>query len=300
MPTIVSRRGAARAVPGCLLACLVPLLLGAEPPIWTPDYPAPGVWDLPSADATAPAMSRSRIRLFRFAPGFLSDPVGLQDQDDSRPGTPSVNPAVPDTPDNGPDWIQVTLGADNPYFDFRRPGDPGGIGFNRLVTQVQLLDTAKTSCTLDLQAVTPAGIQWFGVQDGPTVVVPSLGIFHAVDDDTALHGFIGKNMLLQGSLPTMPVHRSVNCGMALQRALLPTGPEAFRNLYFFMGALGEYQRPGPDAPPGTPGTMNWEVMPGVHWRLTESWWMSGGVILPARTVRPDGALPWQFTCSFQF
>jgi hypothetical protein len=299
MRNTIFRRCLSRAVLVGLLPCFLPLLLGADEPLFDPNDPSLRLWELASPASAPPAPARSRVRLFRFAPGFISDPVGLQDQDDALPGTLSSTPPVPETPDNGPDWIQVALGADNPYFDFRRPGDPGGLGFHRLVTQVQLLDTTTTSCTLDLQAVTPAGIQSFGVQDGPTVVVPSLGVFHAVNDDTALHGFIGKNMLLQGSLPTMPVHRSVKCGMALQRTLLPTGPEAFRSLYVFMGALGEYQRPGQETP-GSPGTMNWEVMPGLHWRLTESWWMTGGLILPARMLRPDGALPWQFTCSFQF
>jgi hypothetical protein len=293
------RHARGRTLLGLLLGLFVPLPLSAQTPSFDLESPPSRVWDVPALDSPQLTPSRQRIRLFRFAPGFITDPLGVQDQDDSLPGTLSPNPVVPDTPDNGPDWVQFAMGADNPYFDFRRPGDPGGLGYNRLVTQVQLLDTASTSCTLDLQAVTPAGIQSFGVQDGPTVMVPSLGVFHAIDDDTALHGFIGKNMLLQGSLPTMPIRRSLKCGMALQRALLPEGPEAFRNLYVFMGALGEYQRPG-QVLPGTTGNVNFEVMPGVHWRLTDNWWMTGGVLLQARSPRPDGQLPWQFTCSYQF
>jgi len=281
-----------------VLAAL-PLPLCAEELSGGPDAASLHVWDMPSLAASASVPGRQRIRLFRFAPGFLSDPVGLQDQDDSPPGTTPSTPAVTDISDGGPDWVQLALGADNPYFDFRLPGDPGGIGFNRLVTQVQLINTTKTSCTLDLQAVTPAGIQWFGVQDGPTVVVPSLGIFQAINEDTALQGFIGKNMPLQGSLPAMPVRRSVRCGMALQRSVLPDGPEALRNLYFFMGALGELQRPEVGVP-GSAATMNWQVMPGLHWKLTESWWMSGGLMLPARATLPEGPLPWQVTCSLQF
>jgi hypothetical protein len=282
------------------LLCALALATGlraSDLPDW-PDVAGSRAWDLPDSGPLPPS-SRQRIRLFRFAPGFLSDPVGLQDQDDSPPGVASpLTPLVQDTADNGPDWVQVAMGADNPYFDFRLPGDPGGIGFNRVVTQVQLLNTSRTACTLDLQAVTPAGLQSFGVQDGPTVVIPSLGIFQALSDDTALHGFIGKNMPLQGSLPTMPIRRNMRCGLALQRSLLPEGPEALRNLYFFMGALGEYHRADPLAPGTT--AMNWQVMPGLHWKLTDSWWMSGGLMLPARANLPEGQVPWQFTCAFQF
>src|SRR5207302_1631633 len=90
---------------------------------------------LPMIDTPAPTgttFSRPRphrIRLFRIEPGFLSDPVGLEPDDPNE---------VP--PDDGPDWLQLAAGNDNPFFDFRRPGDPGGIGYFKVHGQVQLLD----------------------------------------------------------------------------------------------------------------------------------------------------------------
>src|SRR5262249_21766212 len=93
-----------------------------------------------------------RIRLFRIQPGFLSDPPGL-DQDDR--GLPDLKDA-----DDGPDFVTVAIGNDNPFFEFRQPGDPGGVGFTRVNTQLQLFDTTRTACSLGLQAVTPGGAQF--------------------------------------------------------------------------------------------------------------------------------------------
>ena len=91
--------------------------------------------------------NNNRFQLFGITPGFLSDPVGLTDPND--PSTPAD--------DSGPDWLEVTAGNDNPFFDLRSPGDPGGVGFYKLHTQVQLFDSPHTGCTVAVQAVTPAG-----------------------------------------------------------------------------------------------------------------------------------------------
>ncbi len=255
---------------------------------------------------TAPALPapavRQRIFLFRFAPGFICDPIGVQDEDDTPPGSPSTTPTLPPEPDSGPDWIQVAMGMDNPYFDFRQRGDPGGLGYYRLYTQVQLVQTMSTSCTVNMQAVSPAGLQYLGVADGPTIVSPAFALFHAIDDCTAVQGFIGKSTAIEhGSLysPTYgPLQRNVRCGMAVQRALTSTGPDPLRNVYLYLGALGQYHldREETTAPPAT-----LKMLPGVHWRLSSTSWLSGGFLVPVGSGRPpDSPLPWQVTWSLQF
>jgi hypothetical protein len=294
MRTTVLPTARGRAALGVLLLLLaVGAPLRAQSFDWKPDGLPDRNFDLGPTGSPPPALNPQRIRLFRFCPGFLCDPIGLQD-DDPAPGTPD-NPGP--EPDNGPNWLQMAVGNDLPFFDFRRPGDPGGLGYNRLVTQVAVLDSRTTACSIGLQAVTPAGLQFNGVQDGPTVVSPALGIFHAFNEDTALQGFIGKNVTLSNAAaaPT-PVHRNIQYGMAVQRSLLDTGPDAFGSLYFFVGALGRY-RVDHDSPSQPP---NLELLPGLHWRLSDTWWMSGGVMLPVISPRTDNALPWQLTCSFQF
>jgi hypothetical protein len=251
----------------------------------------------PAAPVPPAPAPRQRIRLFRMAPGFLSDPVGLQDDDDRLPGTPAPAAALPPEPDSGPDWIQVAMGTDNPYFDFRQRGDPGGLGYYRLNTQVQLLDTLKTACTVGVQAVAPAGLQYNGMPDGPTVLSPAFALFHALDENTALQGFVGKHLLVEraGAAPA-PVSNNLHYGMALQRALASTGSDGLRNLYVYVEALGKYRTAGDGA--GPPAV--WQVLPGLHWKLADNWWLSGGVLLPVGPARTDSTLPWQVTCSLQF
>jgi hypothetical protein len=300
--TAPSLRGRGRVSLRLVLAALPLFCLGRPAPLraqqwvpWGDDRPAPGTPDLTpwlTAPATSAAPPRgNRLRLFRFQPGFLAEPLGLQD-DDPQPEPGSLPPAA----DTGPDWVSVSMGNDNPYFEFRQPGDPGGLGFYRVDTQVQLFDTGKTGCALNLRTVTPAGLQFNGLPDGPTVVSPSLGVFHSLTDGTALQGFVGKNMPLMHADWQVPIRRSVQYGMALQRPLAPGGPEELRNVYLSVGALGQAQVDGGSLRPSPMG-----VLPGMHWHVSDSCWMSGGVMLPlAPTTRVDSSPQWQLTCSFQF
>jgi hypothetical protein len=250
----------------------------------------------PALPATPPAVVRQRIPLFRFEPGFLREPVGLQDEDDHPPGSPTATPSLPAEPDIGPDWIQVAMGSDNPYFDFRQRGDPGGLGYYRLNTQVQLLETPRTSCTVNMQAVSPAGLQYNGLADGPTVVSPAFALFHALDDNTALQGYVGKNLTVEhAALTNAPVQRNMRYGMAVQRALAPGGPDVLRDVYLYVGAVGNYHF---DRDQSSPPSV--KMLPGLHWRLSDTSWLSGGVMVPVGTARPEGNLPWQFTWSLQF
>ena len=253
---------------------------------WTHETLWPSQLDAgPNSVASATNGHSNRIQLFGITPGFLSDPVGLAD--------PSDPPAAAD--DSGPDWLQVTAGNDNPFFDLRTPGDPGGIGFYKLHTQVQLFDSPNTGCTIAVQAVTPAGRESDGVDDGSTVVSPAFSLFHSLDDGTAIQGFVGKNVNV-GSHWSGQLNQSVRYGMAVQRPLLPAGPNGDANFYVFMEALGHY-RYDAGSNPGSPNTV--DVLPGVHYRLAPNWWMSGGYIVPVTPAKTD-ANCWQITCSFQF
>src|SRR5437899_511838 len=85
------------------------------------------------ADPSAPNRPAS-VRLFSMPSALPVLPPGL-DTDDGFgvTGCPGVRP---DSRDD--DRLQVGLGGDNPFFDFRRPGDPGGIGYYRLYSQMLL------------------------------------------------------------------------------------------------------------------------------------------------------------------
>jgi hypothetical protein len=250
---------------------------------------------LPSMDS-APAQPRpDRIRLFRIVPGFLSDPVGLEDDSPTDPDL------LPTKPDDGPSWLQLAIGNDNPYFDVHHAGDPGGIGYTRVQSQLQLVDRPTTGCTFDLQAVTPAGAQQGGIEDGPTVVSPGFSLFHALDDGTAFQGFVSKDLHVTSpaNLSDTLAHpnqlnRSLQYGLAVQRPVLPE----VNNVYLFVEALGRYHYDTIATSTLPPAAM--EVLPGMHLKLSDSWWLSGGVILPVNQNRTIDAHLWQITCSFHF
>lgn len=268
------------------------------------DTPFPGMWNtnpIPSflepAPAVTPVSRVPRIRLFRMMPGFLADPIGMQDDDSGLPGSTLNLPqtALASTAEGGgPEWIQIGMGSDVPNFDLRRPGDPGGFGYYRVNTQMALFDSPTTACALGVQAVTPAGAQFGGLQGGPTVVIPAFSVFHAVTDRLALQGFVSKNMpIYDGSAARLQRH--VQYGLALQRPLLDDAPEGLRNLYFSVGALGQLC-PNRDS---LRMVRNCDVLPGVQWHVNDSWWLSSAVLMPVGPIR---AAPgqWQLTCSVQF
>ena len=267
------------------------------------DVPFPGMWNtnpIPSflepAPAATPISGVPRLRLFRFTTGFLADPLGMRDDSGLPGGMLSVpqTASVPTAPDSGPEWIQVGMGSDVPFFDLRLPGDPGGFGYYRVNTQVALLDSPTTACSFGVQAVAPAGAQFGGLQDGPTVLIPAFSVFHALTDRLALQGFVSKNMPIYDA-STAPLQTNVQYGLALQRPLLDTGPEGLRNLYFSVGALGQLcaNRDSVGLVP------NLDVLPGFQWHVNDGWWLSSAVLMPFGQVRPAPG-QWQLTCSLQF
>jgi hypothetical protein len=260
-------------------------------PVWPREFDPDGT----ALTSPSPASRPGRIRLFRIQPGFLGDPLGLIDTDDP------ADPLGTRKDADGPDWLQVSIGPDNPFLDVRRPGDPGGAGYYKVYTQVQLFETVRTGCAFGVQAVTPAGREWDGIQDGPTVVSPALSVFHTLADGTAFQGFVGKHVHLNPRWSGQ-LNQSVQYGMAVQRPLFPVTSERESNLYIFVETLGRYRyetdtATRPDA--GNRPAALWEVLPGLHWRCNENLWISGGLILPVNAAPLDARL-WQVTCSFRF
>jgi hypothetical protein len=241
--------------------------------------------------------SRSpRFRLFRMPTGFLSDPVGLDLDPDPSPADGILNGSLRDGDDGAFGRMQVNVGQDNPFFDFRRPGDPGGVGYYSFHSQLQLLETRSTGFTLGCQAFTPAGYEANGVPDGPTFLSPNLALYHALGDSgTAIQGFVGKNVRANSRwLDTMD--RGIKCGMAIQQPLITSDSDPSHGLFLFVEALGHVRRYN-DSSANQPSPL--EFLPGMHWRVNENWWLSGGVIMPVGAQRFDPSL-WQITCSLQF
>ena len=237
-----------------------------------PWQPAPPDWDRGRAsELPTPAPPAVKPRLFRM-------PLDLRPADDIPPSR-----------------LQVQVGPDRSFFDLRRPGEPGGVGYRRLNTQLQLLDLGPTGVVVGVQAVRPSGLEYDGLNDGPTVVSPMVGLVHDLGDGTALQGFVGKDVR-PGSPGAENLDRNLQYGMALQTPLLGRPRGAGQNLYLFVEALGRYRHDS-DASRAAPAA--WEVLPGMHWRSGETWWLSGGVLLPVGTGRPENGL-LQITCSLQF
>lgn len=247
----------------------------------------------PSSDVPASCSTRDcRVRLFRMSTGYLVNPVGLDDSDSSAPVRDQ--PALPASDNDPPGRLQVAAGNDNPFFDFRRPGDLGGVGYFKLHSQVQFLDTGRSACTLGLQAAAPAGLEYDGVQEGPTHVAPNLGWYYDLGDGSGIHGYVGKSVRAAGGW-TDTLGRNVEYGLALQRPVpLPDGGVQ-RNLFMFVEALGRHR---PEFGSEKRSAL-WDILPGLHWRMSDNWWMSSGIMVPVGSQRSDTG-QWRVTCSWQF
>jgi hypothetical protein len=214
--------------------------------------------DVPVGDAPASAKA-PRFRMFNMPSGFLVAPLGIDNDDDGPTGG-----------DSDPlSCVQFNLGMYNPNFDLRLPGDPGGLGYYKLYSQLQLLDQGSTSICVDLQAYTPAGYQFGGVANGPTTVNPALSWFQELGGGTALQGYVGQRIQANSRWQDN-LHANFQYGMALQYPLPLLRPQPNQGVYVFVQALGRYRYEGT-----TPAM--WEILPGVHWRMNENCWMSLGV-----------------------
>ncbi len=232
-----------------------------------------------------PPSNTARVQMLGMMPGFISNPIGMiPDEDDYPPDDPGTA-VLKRSPLEGsePDWIQVAIGRDNPLFDLRRPTDPGGVGFYRLYSQMQLADWGSTSVCLGLQAVTPAGQQYDGLNNGPTVLTPGLSIFQDLGNGTALQGYVGHDLRPQ---LTDLNENTLKWGVGLQCPMPVLNNRADQGLFLFMQALAQYNYEGyrPDG-----RATSWELVPGVHYRISSNCWMS-------LSASRSGL----FTCSWQF
>jgi len=239
-------------------------------------------------DAPNSSSRPDRFQLFRMPTGFLTTPVGL-DSDDDDPADP--NSSSPSSEDR----LQVAVGQDNPFFDFRYRGDPGGHGYYRLHAQYQLVDSNSGGLSLGLRAVTPAGLEGDGLAQGRTVLIPALAWYQDLGGNFVLHGYIGKNLHASPNW-TDNLERSLHYGMALQQPVPGLESSPIGSLHMFVEALGR-QRNNPDLVDRPVSTL--EMLPGLHWQMGENWWLQGGVLLPLGSSRLDTSL-WQITCSWRF
>lgn len=243
-------------------------------------------------DNDQPCGLRNRcIRFFRMPTGFASDPVGADL--DAEPVAGEVG--GPAAPDDAGLPVQAALYSDNPCFDFRRPGEVGGPGFYKIYTQVQLFETDSTGCTLGLEAVTPAGLENDGLADGPTALYPNLALVHELFEGVAVEGFVGKNLRVRPGWEDRLGH-SLDYGVAVAQPLPCFDSLTLPQVHFFLEALGRYRVDG-DVRAGNQPV--WELLPGLHWRMGENWWLTGGVLMPLNAPLRDFNV-WQVTCSWQF
>ncbi len=212
-----------------------------------------------------------RFQLFGMPAAFLCDPLGLDSGHDPTLADETATPWGGADDDLG-EGLRVALGEDNLYFDPRRRGTPGGAGFWKVQSLLQLVDLEATSLCLGMQAVMPAGPETGGADSGPTVLSPTLAWFHDLGEGAAVHGFVGQQ-IQANSRWRNHLGADVQCGMAVQYPLLGLEDTNAQGLYLFLQALGRLN----DEADLTRGKRPaWEVVPGIYWRMNERCWLSMG------------------------
>src|SRR5438270_366520 len=63
-----------------------------------------------------------------------------------------------------------------------------------LHSQMMLLDSGTMGLSMGLQAVTPAGLEAFGLAEGPTILTPNFAWFYETSGGNVIQGFVGKNL----------------------------------------------------------------------------------------------------------
>lgn len=257
--------------------------------VWAEDRPLVTIATLFAPPDSPVPSGRNRVQLFRVAPAFLVGVPWLESED------PTISRVVDVEPDSGPDWVSLAFGNDNPYLDFRPRGEAGGVGYNRLFSQIQLFDDTRTACSVILQAVTPAGIQFDGVPDhrGATVFTPALSLYHALDDDgTALQLTINKPLTMSNPA-AQSFRRDFQCGVAVHTPLAGDSRDLFGNVFVSVEALGQVRSDARTA-------LLLDVLPGVHWKPADNWRISGAMAVPLDRETPITGRSWQITCALQF
>jgi hypothetical protein len=117
-----------------------------------------------------------------------------------------------------------------------------------------------------------------------------VSVFHALNEVTAVQAFVAKNMPIQNGSASW-VNRDVRYGLAVQRPLSTYDNDPLRNVYLSVGALGQSRLDGPARPVV-------EMLPGLHYKAGENWWISGAMAMPVGSLGTSQS--WQVTCSVQF
>jgi hypothetical protein len=214
---------------------------------------------------------------------------------DDLPGPESV-PAGQE-----PHWhLGVPLGfpreaGDNRLLELRRPGNPEGVGSRSPSKHPQALDSGATEVVVGFQAMRPSGLKFNGLGENRTPFIPAVGLCRQLGEGTAVQGFVGKDVRGTASWTNF-LDGNLQYGMAVQAALPGGGRGPGAGVYVFVEALGRHRPEGElqGIPPAA-----WEVLPGVHWKSSDSWSISGGVLVPLGTSRPETGL-FQLTGSWQF
>jgi hypothetical protein len=287
--------------PKRLFLCLAAAcLLGAEPEQLLPgtiDFSRPSTL-LPPIDfsvRTEMPMGSTRdprIPLFRMPTGM----VGVNADDETVADAADAVDQLSDSAFGVDNRLRLDFGKDNPYFDFRHHGTAGGLGYYRLEGQYQLLEVGRTGIAFAFRGITPAGLDCDGVENGPTLFVPALAWYHWLDNGSALEGFVGKSMHAGFRAGMEGMGGSLQYGLTYQKPLWCASDDSIGSVHMFVEALGYYrcdQQFGPAPPPSL------ELLPGLHFRAGDNWWLSGGVVLPLGTPRAESGL-WQITCWWRF
>ena len=127
-------------------------------------------------------------------------------------------------------------------------------------------------------------------------MTPGFSLFHQLDEGLGVQAFISKNMpLLSHTVAPVSIQRDTQVGVAIHRSVTNNAADPLSNLFLSVGALGQQRM---DSDGGR--TINWDVMPGMHLRLADNWWVSGGVLLPVGPNRYESGGHWRVTCQWQF
>jgi hypothetical protein len=221
-------------------------------------------WNL--SDAAATPSRTARLQMFRMPTGFYAIPLSLVPEDDPPPEDPYARP------EDDFAGLQVVYGNYVPYLDMPRRGDPGGFGYYKVHSQMQLYDAASTNICLAVRALAPMGLQCGGV-NGPTYFSPALACFHDLGEGTALHAFVGQDLAATARWRDQ-LHSSIRCGLAVQHPLLLMSNGGDQGLFVFVQALGQYRQ---DTYRNDLRSTSWEVIPGVQYRINSACWMSMGI-----------------------
>jgi hypothetical protein len=226
------------------------------------------LFDLGQTDAASTSASpggSGRVRMFGMPTGYLSNPLGIDDDSAGQTGIDGQASA------NDLPGMSAAMGMYNPFFDLRRPDDPRNAGFYKCYMQYQVVNLGPIYASMTLQALFPAGRDADGVANGPTIVCPSFAWFHDLGGGTALQGYVGQSVHMNSRWAENMGTR-IHYGVGIQTPVPEMYSGGEEGLFFFVQALGRYRYDTPaDSRP-----VVWDIYPGVQYRLNDNCWFSVG------------------------